>query len=84
MRDRSFEKHFRIAPAAYVTAISLRINDVLGWASGAFYVEEAPRDYSGGLYASLANAISKIAKLSYLAAWILINVYIFRYLAWSN
>ena len=31
--------HHVMCAAAYVTAISLRINDVIGWASAAFYVE---------------------------------------------
>ena len=31
--------HHVMSAAAYVTAISLRINDVIGWSSTAFYVE---------------------------------------------
>ena len=31
--------HHVMCAAAYVMAISLRINDVIGWASAAFYVE---------------------------------------------
>ena len=46
--------HHVMSATAYVTAISLRINDVIGWASIVFHLKEAPRDHDG-LYASLAN-----------------------------
>ena len=47
--------HHVMCAAAYVTAISLRINDVIGWLARHFTLKEAPKDHSGGLYASLAN-----------------------------
>ena len=31
--------HHVMSTTAYITAISLRINDVIGWANAAFYVE---------------------------------------------
>ena len=37
-RGPGLVRHMMCA-AAYITAISLRINDVIGWASAAFYVE---------------------------------------------
>ena len=60
--------HHVMCAAAYVTAISLRINDVIGWTSMAFYIEEASKDHSGGLYASLANCYrdSKAVILSWI------------------
>ena len=47
--------HHVMCAAAYVTAISLRINDVIGWLARCFTLKEAPKYHSGGLYASLAN-----------------------------
>ena len=47
--------HHVMSATAYVTAISLRINDVIGWLARRFTLKEAPKDHSGGLYASLAN-----------------------------
>ena len=47
--------HHVMCATAYVTAISLRINDVIGWARQRFTLKEAPRDHSDSLYASLAN-----------------------------
>ena len=47
--------HHVMCATAYVTAISLRINDVIGWLARRFTLKEAPKDHSGGLYASLAN-----------------------------
>jgi len=47
--------HCVMCAAAYVTAISLRINDVIGWASAAFHVERGSQRSQWRFVRNLAN-----------------------------